>query len=159
MQLLNLPEYEFAIREGKDALLIFDPFRSKYVVLTPEEQVRQHFARFLVEDFGYPRGLMMTEHAMTVNKMKKRCDIIVFHRNGQPLVLVECKAPKVPVDQSVFDQVARYNVAFRVRYLMVTNGMKHYCCKVDFSTESIAFLDHIPHYSEVSAAAEENTHR
>lgn len=159
MQFLNLPEYEFAIREERNRLYIFDPYRSKFVVLTPEEQVRQHFARFLVEEHGYPQGLMMTEYAMSVDKMKKRCDIIVFSRKGHPLLLVECKAPEVKIDQSVFDQVARYNLAFRVAFLMVTNGIKHYCSRVDFSSGSVGFLDHIPPYAEISAAAEENTHQ
>lgn len=149
MQILNLPPYEFKTRVEKGIKYIFDPFRSKYLVLTPEENVRQHFARYLIEELSYPATLMMSEHSLTLNKMNKRCDLIVFDRSGNPLVLVECKAPEVKISQSVFDQVARYNQVFKVSYLMVSNGLKHYCCKIDFISEKIDFLNAMPSYEEL----------
>lgn len=150
MQLLNLPHYDLKTRVENDKTYIFDPFRVKYLILTPEENVRQHFARYLIEELDYPASLMMSEHALSLNKMKKRCDLIVFNTSGEAVVLVECKAPEVKIDQSVFDQVARYNQVFKVSYLMVTNGLKHYCCKVDFSSRDIEFLKKMPHFGELT---------
>lgn len=149
MQILNLPPYEFKTRVENDKKYIFDPFRSKYLVLTPEENVRQHFARYLIEELLYPASLMMSEHSLSLNKMNKRCDLIVFHRSGLPLVLVECKAPEVKITQAVFDQVARYNQVFKVSYLIVSNGLKHYCCKIDFASGGIEFLKAMPSYEEL----------
>ncbi len=146
MQILNLPPYEFKTRVENGKKYIFDPFRTKYLVLTPEENVRQHFARYLIDELSYPATLMMSEHSLTLNKMNKRCDLIVFDRSGEPLVLVECKAPEVKISQAVFDQVARYNQVFKVSYLMVSNGLKHYCCKIDFVTGKIEFLKSMPSY-------------
>ena len=126
--------------------MVLDSFRSRYLVLTPEEYVRQQFARFLIEERGFPASLMATEYSLTLNRMTKRCDILVFNRDRHPVVLVECKAPSVRIGQQVFDQVARYNMVFRVNYLMVTNGMQHYCCRVDFQTGKVEFMKEIPDY-------------
>jgi hypothetical protein len=150
MQILNLPPYDFKTRVENGKKYIFDPFRSKYLVLTPEENVRQHFARYLIDKLSYPATLMMSEHSLSLNKMNKRCDLIVFDRSGEPLLLVECKAPEVKINQAVFDQVARYNQVFKVSYLMVSNGLKHYCCKVDFATGKIEFLKAMPSYEELT---------
>ena len=150
MQILNLPPYEFKTRVENGKNYIFDPFRSKYLVLTPEENVRQHFARYLIKELSYPATLMMSEHSLSLNRMNKRCDLIVFDRSGEPLVLVECKAPKVKISQAVFDQIARYNLVFKVSYLMVSNGLKHYCCKIDFGTGEIEFLKAMPSYKELT---------
>jgi len=147
MQKLNLPEYDLKLKQEGGRTLVFDPFRSKYLVMTPEEQVRQLFARYLVEEKQYPASLMATEYALVLNKMSKRCDILVFDRNGKPLVLVECKSPDVRIGREVFDQVARYNMVFRVAYLLITNGLKHYCCRVDHLAGSVEFLDDIPAYA------------
>ena len=149
MQILNLPPYDLKTRVENGKKYIFDPFRSKYLVLTPEENVRQHFARYLMEELSYPATLMMSEHSLTLNKMNKRCDLIVFDKSGAPLVLVECKAPEVKISQAVFDQVARYNQVFKVSYLMVSNGLKHYCCKIDFASGNIDFLNAMPGYEEL----------
>jgi hypothetical protein len=146
MQKLNLPEYDLKLKEESGRTLVFDPFRSKYLVMTPEEQVRQLFARYLVEEKQYPASLMATEYALTLNKMSKRCDILVFDRKGHPVVLVECKSPDVRIGREVFDQVARYNMVFRVAYLLITNGLKHYCCRVDHQAGTVEFLDDIPMY-------------
>lgn len=149
MQKLNLPSYEFRLREELGKTLIFDPFRGKYLLLTPEENVRQHFARFLIEEKGFPSTRMMTEYSLSLNKMTKRCDIIVFDSKIEPVALVECKAPEVKISQKVFDQVARYNIVFKVSYLFVTNGLKHYCCKVDFEANKVVFLTDIPEFQEL----------
>ncbi len=150
MQKLNLPEYDFHIEERDGKPCIFDQFRKKYLVLTPEENVRQHFSRYLIEEKGYPAGYLMTEYAVKVNRMSRRCDIIVFNKDLTYLALVECKAPEVKITQDVFDQVARYNLAFRVSYMMITNGLNHYCCKIDFTDRSVSFLNEIPEYSSIT---------
>ncbi len=150
MQILNLPEYDLKLKEVSGRTLVFDPFRSKYVILTPEELVRQRFALFLIKARRFPGTLMATEYSLKLNRMSKRCDILAFNREGKPVALVECKSPDVKISQEVFDQISRYNVVFRVSYLMVTNGMKHYCCKVDFLTGSVEFLPDIPFYDAIS---------
>ena len=150
MRKLNLPAYDFKYRtEGKN-LLVLDVYRKRFVKLTPEEEVRQRFARYLVEAKGFPASLIMTEYALEVNKLARRCDILVHKPAGHPALLVECKAPEVKISQATFDQVARYNLAFRVKYLIVTNGLKHYCCKINFDTEKVSFLSEIPGYDELS---------
>jgi hypothetical protein len=158
MQKLNLPEYDLKLKKESGRLMVFDIFRQKYLVLTPEEHVRQHFARYLIEERSYPASLMMTEYSLRLNRMSKRCDIIVFNRKREAVVLVECKSPDVKISQAVFDQVARYNIAFSVAYLMVTNGLKHYCCKVDFSSGDVLFLKEIPSYSSITGDIGENAH-
>jgi hypothetical protein len=146
MRKLNLPVYEFKLREEEGKRFVMDIFRKKYVMLTPEEEVRQRFAQYLIREKAYPSSLMMTEVSMQLNKMSKRCDILVHKPAGEPAVLVECKAPEVKVTRATFDQAARYNMVFKVKYLMVTNGLKHYCCYVDFKEKQVRFLDEIPDY-------------
>ncbi|MFC2090759.1 type I restriction enzyme HsdR N-terminal domain-containing protein [Bacteroidota bacterium] len=151
MQKLNLPVYDLSIdvRDGGKQY-VFDPFRRKYLVLTPEEHVRQIFSRYLIEEKEYPLGYLMTEYSLKVNRMSKRCDIIIFNKDRSYLALVECKAPDVKISQEVFDQVARYNLAFKVSYMMVTNGLEHYCCMIDFQTRSVSFLNEIPAYPSIT---------
>lgn len=149
MRKLNLPEYEFRLRTEGGISQVLDVYRKRFVALTPEEEVRQRFARYLVEEKGYPAALMMTEYTLSLNKMTRRCDILVHKPAGSPAVLVECKAPEVGINQAAFDQAARYNLVFKVRYLMVTNGLKHFCCKINFETEKINFLKEIPAYQEI----------
>jgi hypothetical protein len=146
---LNLPEYDFQHRLLEGKTFVLDPFRKRYVIFSPEEEVRQRFARYLVEEKGYPSSLIQTEYSLKLNEMVRRCDILVHKPAGEPSVLVECKAPVIKISQSAFDQAARYNLVFRVRYLMLTNGMKHYCCRVDFETRDVEFIDHIPSYEEI----------
>ena len=129
--------------------MVLDVYRKRFVKLTPEEEVRQRFARYLVEEKGFPATLVMTEYTLKLNKMTRRCDILVHKPAGHPVVLVECKAPEVKLTQAAFDQAARYNLTFRVEYLMVTNGMKHYCCSLDFATRKIDFLGSIPAYDDL----------
>jgi len=132
---------------------VLDVYRKRFVKLTPEEEVRQRFARYLVEEKGYPASLILTEYALKLNKLSRRCDILVHKPAGHPALLVECKAPEVSISQATFDQVARYNLAFRVSYLIVTNGLKHYCCLIDFETEEIRFLSEIPAYEALIVSA------
>ncbi len=152
MRKLNLPAYDFSFRDEGGSRLVLDVYRKRFVVLTPEEEVRQRFARYLVEEKGFPASLLMTEQSLKLNKMTRRCDILVHKPAGHPAVLVECKAPEVAISQATFDQVARYNIAFNVNYLMITNGLKHYCCKIDFENQEIKFLDHIPAFEEIGVS-------
>ncbi|MCK5694464.1 MAG: hypothetical protein DRI97_00590 [Bacteroidetes bacterium] len=149
MRKLNLPAYDFRHRTEGEMTLVLDVYRKRFVKLTPEEEVRQRFARYLVEEKGFPASLIMTEYSLKLNKLTRRCDILVHKPAGHPALLVECKAPEVSISQASFDQVARYNLAFRVRYLIVTNGLKHYCCQLDFETEKISFLSEIPAYADL----------
>lgn len=149
MEKLNLPAYDFNLRHENGKDFIFDRFRKKYVMLTPEEWVRQSFARYLNEAKGYPASLMMTEQTLNFNKLVKRCDILIHKPAGKPAVLVECKAPGITINRETFDQIATYNVVFRVKYLMVTNGIKHYCCLVDFNNAKVNFINEIPLYDEL----------
>ncbi|RPI45933.1 MAG: type I restriction enzyme HsdR N-terminal domain-containing protein [Bacteroidetes bacterium] len=149
MQKLNLPEYGFRVKVNPAGRFVLDIFRRKYVLFTPEEEVRQRFAWFLAREMGYPASLMMTEQSLKLNEMTWRCDILVHKPAGFPAVLVECKAPGVRITRETFDQVARYNLVFRVRYLMVTNGLSHYCCRVDFGLQKVVFLEEIPSYDSL----------
>ncbi len=149
MRILNLPVYDFQHLEEDGKQFILDRYRKKYVMLTPEEEVRQRFARYLIEEKGYPASLMMTEYSLKFNEMIRRCDILVHKPAGKPAVLVECKAPEVKISNDTFDQIARYNMVFRVKYLMVTNGLKHYCCHMDFENRKVNFLGEIPTYKSL----------
>ncbi|MGV3638752.1 MAG: type I restriction enzyme HsdR N-terminal domain-containing protein [Flavobacteriales bacterium] len=127
--------------------------RRRWVALTPEEWVRQHVINHLVHDLGCPMGLLAVETKLVLHGMTKRADIVVHDRAGSPLALVECKAPGVAVGQATFEQAARYNVIFKVRYLLVTNGSKHYCCAVDHQREAVDFLPHLPSFDRMEAGA------
>ena len=146
MQALNLPSYDFRLKSNENKTLIFDNFRKKYMVLTPEEWVRQHFAQFLVNQKGYPVSLIALEKQLTINGLKKRTDIVVHNTQGLPEIIVECKAPHITIGQDTFDQIARYNLKLNANYLIVTNGLEHYFCKIDRENESYIFLKDIPNY-------------
>ena len=146
MHQLNLPSYHFKLKEINGKKYIFDQNRKKFVALTPEEWVRQHFIKYLVQEKKYPRSLIGVEFSLKVNKMDRRGDIVVFNKKGQPYLIVECKAPHVEITQSVFDQIARYNIPLKVDYLVVTNGLKHYCCYIDHKIGKYSFLEDIPDY-------------
>jgi len=150
MQKLNLPFYQFRIREKDGQNEIFDAIRHKFVVLTPEEWVRQNFIRYLSEEKNIPEIMMAVEKALSLNTLTKRSDILIFGSSGKPLMIVECKAPEVKIDQKVFEQISRYNLALKVNYLVVTNGLEHYCAKIDFITGSYSFLENIPDYKEIT---------
>lgn len=149
MQRLNLPEYQFNIKNKDDAFVILDTLRKRWVALTPEEWVRQNFVRFLIDDREFPAALMNNEISLTQNGIKRRCDTLVADRQGVPLVIVEYKAPTIEITQKTFDQIVRYNMVLRAKYLVVSNGMSHYCCKIDYETNSYIFLEEIPFYRDL----------
>lgn len=146
---LNLPPFDIKIKKDKDRICVWDVLRKKYLVLTPEEWVRQHFVNFLVCEKGYPLNLMANEYQVILNEQKKRCDSVVFDRNGYPLAIIEYKAPTVKISQDVFDQIIRYNIILRVKYLIVSNGLEHYCCWIDSDSRSFQYLPDIPNYQDL----------
>lgn len=147
---LNLPAFDCRIERSADGIVrIYDRLRRKFVALTPEEWVRQHFVNFLVSDKGYPAGLMANEVSLKLNRTARRCDTLVYSRTGQPLVVVEYKSPAIAISQTVFDQIARYNSVIDARYLIVSNGMTHYCCRSDDERQGYVFLREIPPYDEL----------
>ena len=146
MQRLNFPSYPFRLKSNENKTLIFDIVRKKYVVLTPEEWVRQHVIYYLTHEKKYPRSLIAVEKQLKINSMVKRSDIVIFNPDGTPEILVECKAPSVNISQQTFDQIARYNLAIKSTYLMVTNGLNHYYCYIDHEKETYVFLSEIPEH-------------
>ncbi|MGB0892645.1 MAG: type I restriction enzyme HsdR N-terminal domain-containing protein [Flavobacteriaceae bacterium] len=147
MQKLNLPTYQFKLKSNENKTLIFDNLRKKYVVLTPEEWVRQHFVEFLIQEKKYPVSLIAIEKQLTINNRKKRTDILIFNSDGNPDIIVECKAPSIKITQDTFDQIARYNLKLNANYLVVTNGLQHYFCQLDTENETYVFLQEIPDYN------------
>jgi hypothetical protein len=149
METLNLPTYSFSVKSEAGRNYIFDIIRKKYIVLSPEEWVRQNFIRYLVSEKKFPASLITVEQQFIFNKMQKRTDILVYNNQGDPVVLVECKAPSVPITKSVFDQIGLYNLTHHVPWLMVTNGIKHYCCQYVEAENKYQFTDFIPEWSAV----------
>lgn len=146
METLNLPSYTFQTREKNGERFIYDPIRQTYVRLTPEEWVRQHFVQYLIQELDAPAGLVATEASFTYESQQWRADIVVHDRQGDPLLLVECKAPSHQIRQDAFDQGARYNLVLNAPYLVVTNGREHYACRVDTTAGSYHFLNDLPEY-------------
>ena len=149
MHALNLPAYEARITINDGKRQIFDPLRKSYVALTPEEWVRQHFVNFLLNVKGFPATLMANEVAITLNGMKKRCDTVVYDKALKPRVIVEYKAPTVKITKEVFAQISRYNLTLKVDYLIVSNGLQHYCCMMDYTSNTYRFLQEIPEYNTI----------
>jgi type I site-specific restriction endonuclease len=147
LERLNFPVYEFRLRKDQ----IFDPARKKFVALTPEEWVRQHVIRYLQESGGYPLSLMAVEAPIALHTLKRRMDILVHSKAGQPLLIVECKAPSVKITQSTFDQAARYNLKAGAPCFFLSNGLSHYYCRVGEPGEPYVFLKSLPSFSELSA--------
>ena len=146
---LNLPQYEINITEKDGKQLIFDFLRRKHVTLTPEEWVRQHFTHYLVEHKGYPKGLLGNEIELRIGEKKLRCDSILYHKDAKPQMIIEYKAPSVQIQQKTFDQISAYNLLLRVDYLIVSNGLQHYCCKMDYEQQKYHFLEEIPDYEKL----------
>lgn len=144
---LNLPPYPICIKQEENGTYIFDVIRKKFLLLTPEEWVRQHLVHFLMEEKKYPKSLIQLEGGLKLNNLQKRSDILIFNNSGEKIVLVECKAPSVKISQDTFDQIARYNFVHRVKWLLVSNGLTHYCCEINFENSSYRFLEDIPEYS------------
>lgn len=146
---LNLPFFDVKLRETSNGLEIFDVLRKKYITLTPEEWVRQHFVHYLINEKKYPTSLMANEIAIKLNSLNKRCDTVVYDRELNPVVICEYKNPSIDITQEVFDQIVRYNITLKVKFLIVSNGITHYCCKMDYDRQSYEYLNEIPSYSEI----------
>jgi hypothetical protein len=143
---LNFPTYPFRFKNSENKVSIFDEIRKKFIILTPEEWVRQHVVHYLINEKKYPKSLINVEKVLTINKLRKRYDIVVFNPDGSIHILVECKAPEVKISQATFDQIARYNMTMKARFLNVTNGLNHYYCQMDFENEKYEFLQSLPDY-------------
>ena len=148
MEKLNLPEYAFRTKIENGKQLIFDSIRKKFVVLTPEEWVRQNFIQYLIREKKYPESLMAVEKQIMVNGKQRRFDLLIYLKNGQPLLIAEFKAPGVKINQDAFDQVVRYNMALRVERVVVSNGLEHFACKIDYPKNSYSYLHGVPEYCE-----------
>ena len=147
MQRLNFPETEFRFKSSENNTRIFDIIRKKFVILSPEEWVRQHALHWLINKKNYPNSLINVEKQLIINGMRKRYDIVVYKSDGSIALLIECKSPGIPITQEVFDQIARYNLQAKADYLMVTNGLEHYYCQIDVEEEKYTFLNQIPDFS------------
>jgi len=146
---LNFPPADLRIRQQNDRMEVFDPLRKKFVVLTDEEWVRQNLINYLSIDKKVPMTMMASERGLMVNNMPKRFDLLIFSSNGNPIMIVECKAPHIPVNEEVFYQAARYNITLQVKYLLITNGLEHHCIQVNYKTGETQFLKEIPLYHEL----------
>lgn len=148
---LNLPEFDISLRRTSDGRLqVYDRLRSKFVALTPEEWVRQHFVNFLIEYRAYPASLMANEVGLHHNGIQRRCDTVVYDSAARPTAIVEYKAPTVSITEKVFDQIVRYNMVMDVHWLIVSNGLSHYCCHVNPENNSYSFTRQIPLYAHLS---------
>ncbi|GIZ08693.1 type I restriction enzyme HsdR N-terminal domain-containing protein [Flavobacterium sp. UMI-01] len=147
MQKLNFPPYSFRFKNSENKVAIFDEIRKKFIILTPEEWVRQHVVRYLLEEKQIPKSLINVEKLLKVNGLTKRYDVVVYNSDGSIQILVECKAPEIKISQTVFDQIARYNLTLNAHFLMVTNGLNHYFCRMDYVNEKYDFLPEIPSYN------------
>ena len=148
MQDLNFPKFDYRFKNNENNISIFDVIRKKFVVLQPEEWVRQHCVHYLMHNKNYPKSLINVEKELQLNGLKKRYDIVVFNPDGSIQLIVECKAPQISINQKVFDQIARYNLELKANLLMVTNGLDHYYCVMNFEAQCYDFLRELPHYSK-----------
>ena len=150
---LNLPKCTLKVsRDSADRLKVFDTLRKKYVALTPEEYVRQH----LINDLHYPVGLTANEVTIKLNDTTKRCDTVVWNKTGRPVMIVEYKAPAIAITQEVFDQIVRYNMVLHADYIVVSNGLQHFCCRLDYTNNTYQFIPQIPDYNALIIGASEN---
>ncbi len=149
MEPLNLPRYEIKVKKASGRLAIFDILRRKYVALTPEEWVRQHFVHYLIEHLGYPSGLMANEKQLQIGDKHLRCDTLLYNRDLQPQMIIEYKAPSVALTHRVFDQILTYNLLLHVDYIVVSNGLQHICCKTDYELQKYLQLSTIPEYEKL----------
>lgn len=150
MPALSLPPVDLNFDvDGSGTVRVFDPLRGRYVALTPEEYVRQHFVGWMRSDLHYPSSLLSNETTIELNGTRRRCDTVVFDKEGKPVMIVEYKAPTVAVTQDVFDQIYRYNLVLHARYLVVSNGLRHYCCVIDYHSNTYHFIPEIPRYGDL----------
>lgn len=150
MQKLNFPKYSFRFKNSENKISIFDIIRKKFVILQPEEWVRQHCVNYLIKQKGYPKSLINVEKELLVNNLKKRYDIVIYNNKGDIDVIVECKACTILINQSTFDQIAKYNMTLNANYLMLTNGLNHYYCQIDHKNKCYQFLKDIPDYKDLN---------
>lgn len=146
MQKLNFPDYTFRFKNSENKVAIFDEIRKKFIILTPEEWVRQHVVKYILEQKMYPKSHVNVEKIVKVNGLTKRYDVVIFNPDGSIFLLVECKAPGITISQSTFDQIARYNMSLNAIHMMVTNGLNHYFCQMDYEQEKYFFLQDLPEY-------------
>lgn len=146
---IQLPSYNINTKKTEKGIQVFDIIRKKYVVMTPEEEIRQRFIHFLIYEKKYPKGLLGVEVMLKIYNLTKRADIVLYNKNRGYDLLVECKAPNVSISQKTFDQITRYNMKFKANYLIVTNGINHYCCKINYEDNSYVFLKEIPEYNHI----------
>lgn len=146
MQKLQFPTYSFRFKNSENKIAIFDEIRKKFILLTPEEWVRQHVVQYLLQEKNYPKSYINVEKLIKINSLNKRYDIVVYQPNGELFLLIECKAPEVKINQETFDQIARYNLVLNAKYLMVSNGLNHYFCQMDFENEKYIFLEELPSF-------------
>jgi len=146
MVVLQFPSYSFKTKSKENISYIWDPIRKKDIIITPEEWVRQHTIQFLIQEKKYPEQWMAIEKQFTINNQHKRADIVVYNHDLQPHIIVECKAPNIKITQETFDQIARYNLSLDAKYLMITNGLQHFYCQMNFEKETYVFLEELPEH-------------
>ena len=147
MKQLNFPNYSFRFKNSENKAYIFDEIRKKFVLHTPEEWVRQNTIQYLLQEKHYSKSYINVEKLVKVNNINKRYDIVVFKPNGSVFLVIECKAPEITINQATFDQIAQYNLVLKADYLMVTNGLNHYFCQMDFENENYTFLKELPNFN------------
>ncbi len=147
---INLPSFQFKTKTENGKNYIFDRLRKQYVRQTPEEYVRQHFINYLIEHKKYPESLLSNEVCIELGHVKKRCDTVLYDKYLKPLVIIEYKSPSIPINQEVFDQIVRYNITLQVPWLMVSNGMQHFCCQIDYQKMTYCFLKEIPEFCQLT---------
>jgi hypothetical protein len=150
MHSLNFPHYTFRFKNSENKIAVFDRLRKKFVLLTPEEWVRQHVVEFLLQEKKYPQSLLNAEKQIKIHDLTKRYDLLAYRPDGSIHLIVECKAATVPITQATFDQIARYNLALNATYLMVTNGLEHYFCQLDYEAQKYHFLPDLPLWESVT---------
>ena len=149
MNPLNLPQYDVKVMEQNGKRTIFDSLRRKYVALTPEEWVRQHFVHYLTDHLDYPSGLLANEVELKISDKRLRCDSLLYNKELKPQMIIEYKAPHITLTQKVFDQITAYNLLLHVDYLIVSNGLQHICCRMDYANNTYHFLPEIPNYKDL----------
>jgi len=149
MSQLNFPDFDLKYKDIEGQRYIFDIIRKKFVVAGPEEIVRQYLIHFLIQDRLYPKSLINVEKKVQLGQLNRRTDLVVFNRAGNPLLIGECKAPNVPITQKAFEQIGQYNLALKVEWLLITNGLSHFCCKIDLENKSFKFVDDLPVYKDL----------
>lgn len=148
MHKLNLPEFKHSLEKSDGKVYIFDVIRKKYVVLTPEEWVRQHFVHYLISELKYPKALLKVEGGLKYNTLSKRSDILVFDREGKPWMIIECKSPEMKITNQIFHQASVYNATHKAKFMTITNGLNHFCCSINWADGKTQLLSSLPAYGQ-----------